>query len=77
MTTEMTVTLTVLAAGGALIGGSSWMTHRPKTDTPHVRWAPWKFLILLGAAVVMLSGIHALTLSGVETGKRGSLARSP
>lgn len=69
MITEMNVTLAALLAGAALLGGSAWMSHRPKPDTPQVRWTPWRFLVLLGAAIVFLAGVHALNLFGFHTGR--------
>jgi hypothetical protein len=62
----VSIAIAVMAAGVLLL--SVWQSGRPRTDSVRARWIPWKFLILLMAAVLLYSAIHMINLAGFKTG---------
>ncbi|WP_339915497.1 hypothetical protein [uncultured Brevundimonas sp.] len=61
----LTVTLTLLAAALALTLFAGWRGARPPDIRRGPRLMPWRFLMILSAAVVLLTVIHLGTLAGV------------
>ena len=60
----MTVTLILLAAALALTLFAGWRGARPPDLLRGPRMAPWRFLMLLGGALVFLLVIHLGALAG-------------
>lgn len=60
---NMTLTLWLAAAFAAIAAFSGWRGARPP-EPPRVRMAPWRFLMVLSAAIVSLLLIHVVTLLG-------------
>ena len=66
MGTAATIAIAAAAASlGALFG---WLGARAPDPTRGPRLAPWRFLMLLCAAVVMLMAVHLVNLAGITTG---------
>lgn len=68
---EMPVTIAVLVAGVLLLLVSAWRSSKPYVDSIRARWIPWKFMVLLGGALVLYGGIHLLSLLGLHAGQGG------
>jgi len=58
----------VAAALGVLFG---WLGARPPDLKRGPRLAPYRFLMLLCAAVVMIMLVHLANIAGVNTGRPG------
>jgi hypothetical protein len=65
---EWTITLAIIGASAILTGFAIWKSGRPRKDSLKPSWISWPFMILLGGAVLMLAGVHALNMMGVTTG---------
>jgi hypothetical protein len=61
---EWTLTFAAIGFGIVLTLLSIWQSGRPRKDSLSPRWIPWRFLILVGGAVLALGAVHALTLLG-------------
>lgn len=61
----MTPTLILLAASVGLTVLAGWRGGRPPDLVRGPRMVPWRFLMILAAALVMLLLIHVGTLMGV------------
>ena len=60
---SMTLTLSLAAVFTAFAVFAGWRGSRPPRP-PRVRMAPWRFLMVLSAAVVSLLMIHVASLLG-------------
>ena len=61
---SMTLTL-ILLAGALIVGGfAGWRGVRP-SDFLRPRMTPWRFIMLLSGAAIMILAIHLGTLLGV------------
>jgi hypothetical protein len=69
---ELTLTLSVIGFGCALIVIALWQTSRPRKDSLTPRWIPWRFLIFVGGALVALGLAHASSLLGINVGARAT-----
>ncbi len=63
------VTLGAAAAGLLLAALFGWLGARPPDLRRGPRMAPYRFLMLLAAAWVLLMLVHAANLLGVRTGR--------
>lgn len=63
------VTLVTGAAFAALALAFGWLGARPPDLRRGPRMAPYRFLMLLSAAAVLLMLVHAANLLGVKTGR--------
>ncbi len=63
------VTLGSAAAGAALAALFGWLGARPPNPQRGPRLAPYRFLMLLAAAWVLLMLVHLANLLGVQTGR--------
>ncbi|MGV9005791.1 MAG: hypothetical protein ACOH1H_03535 [Brevundimonas sp.] len=63
---SMIPTLSLLAAALALTVFCGWRGARPWDPRGGVRMAPWRFIMLLSAASVVILAIHVGTLLGVQ-----------
>lgn len=61
---SMTLTLSLLAASLILAVFAGWRGARPVDLIAGPRMAPWRFIMLLSAAVAVLLFIHVGTLVG-------------
>ncbi len=62
---ELIPTLILLAAAVALTVVGGWRGGRPPDLRRGPRMVPWRFLMILGAALAMLLLIHLGTLAGL------------
>jgi len=66
---DWTLTLIGLAAGVALAAFCGWRGARPADPKRGVRMVPYRFLMILCAAWVLIMLIHMLNLAGFSTGR--------
>jgi len=66
---SLPLTLGLLALTLGLTAFFGWRGARPPDIQRGPRMAPWRFLMLLGAAGALLLLVHLLNLMGVETGR--------
>lgn len=64
-----TLTLGSAALGAALVVLFGWRGARPPDLRRGPRLVPYRFLMLLAAAWVLLMLVHLANLAGVETGR--------
>jgi heme/copper-type cytochrome/quinol oxidase subunit 1 len=62
---SLTVTLALLVAALALAVFAGWRGSRPWDPRRGVRMVPWRFIMLLSGAAIMILAIHIGTLMGV------------
>ncbi len=62
---SLTVTLALLVAALALAVFAGWRGARPWDPRRGVRMVPWRFIMLLSGAAIMVLAIHIGTLMGV------------
>ena len=63
---SLSVTLGLLVAALAFTAFAGWRGARPPDLVKGPRMAPWRFLMILSAALAMLLVIHLGTLAGME-----------
>jgi hypothetical protein len=63
------VTLGAAAVGLALAAAMGWMGARPPDLRRGPRLVPYRFLMLLSAAMAVFMLVHAANLLGVRTGR--------
>ena len=63
------VTLGAAAAGFLLAALFGWLGARPPNLRRGPRMAPYRFLMLLAAAWVLMMLVHAANLVGITTGR--------
>lgn len=68
---SLNVTLALTAAFLTLGLFAGWRGARPPNPHAGPRMIPWRLIMLLSAAGVMLMLVHLLNLAGVTTGRRG------
>jgi hypothetical protein len=68
----LNVTLALAAAFLSLALFAGWRGARSPNPHTGPRMVPWRFIMLLAAAGLMLMLVHLLNLAGVTTGRRGS-----
>ena len=66
---SLPVTLASAAVGLGLTVFCGWRGARPPDPRRGPRMVPWRFLMLLSAAWVLLMVVHLVNLTGVETGR--------
>lgn len=66
---DLRTTLAVLAALVALAVFAGWRGARPPNPHRGPRLIPWRFLMLLFAALGVLMLVHVANLLGVATGR--------
>jgi hypothetical protein len=70
MRMDWLATLAVIAGFGALAVFAGWRGARPPDLLRGPRLMPWRLIMILAAAGVLLALVHAANLLGFETGKR-------
>jgi hypothetical protein len=68
---DLLVTLGALGAGALLLAVSAWQSGRKRPDSLRPRWTPWRFLVLLAGAIILLAGAHLLSLAGMRPDAQG------
>jgi len=63
---DLTVTLILLAVAAAVTALSGWRGARAPDPLRGPRMIPWRFLMILAAAMTMLLLIHLATLLGAQ-----------
>jgi len=63
---DLTLTLILLAASLALTVFAGWRGAQPPNLIKGPRMVPWRFLMVMGAALAMLLLIHLATLGGMS-----------
>jgi hypothetical protein len=73
MRSQMDFPLTLAISAGllALTVGAGWLGARPPNPHKGPRLVPWRLIMLLSAAVLMVVLAHLLNLFGVTTGRGG------
>ncbi len=66
---ELKVTLAAVIAAALLAVLFGWLGARPPDPTRGPRLMPWRWLMVLSAATVMLMLVHLVNLLGVTTGR--------
>ena len=69
---DLPLTLALCAGLAALTVGAGWMGARPPNPLKGPRLIPWRMIMLISAAVLMVMLAHLLNLFGVTTGRGGS-----
>lgn len=64
---DLTLTLCVLAASGAVFAFGSWRAAKP-ADPLNPRLVPWRPIIIFAGAVGLLMIVHLANLVGFQTG---------
>lgn len=72
---EWNITLSFIALSLASTVLSAWQSGRPRKDSLNARWIPWRFVVLVSGAVLLLAVVHAINLMGIETGRSGGFSR--
>ncbi len=67
---DWNVTLGVIVAGLTICLFAGWRGARPPDLVKGPRLAPWRLIMVLSAAAVLLGLVHAANLLGIETGQR-------
>ncbi|MET0273895.1 MAG: hypothetical protein ABW360_12985 [Phenylobacterium sp.] len=67
MSLSLTLILTVAFLALALFAG--WRGARPPNPHKGPRLAPWRFIMLMSAAGVIVMLVHLVNLMGVTTGR--------
>ncbi|MBP8062559.1 MAG: hypothetical protein KAY29_01695 [Brevundimonas sp.] len=62
---SLTVTLALLVAALALAVFAGWRGSRPWDPRRGVRMVPWRFIMLLSGAAIIVLAVHIGTLMGV------------
>ena len=62
---SLTLTLALLAACVALAVFAGWRGARPSMPHLGIRMVPWRFIMILAAAVAFLLAVHLAALLGV------------
>ncbi len=68
---DLTITLSVGAALLALTLLAGWMGARPPDLKRGPRMVPYRFIMLMGAAGLVVVLVHLVNLMGVTTGRPG------
>lgn len=66
---DLPVTLTLAAIALAVAVFSGWMGARPPNPHKGPRLAPYRFIMVTSATVMMLLLVHVVNLMGVTTGR--------
>jgi hypothetical protein len=66
---DLRTTLIAMAALAALAVFAGWRGARPPNPHKGPRMAPWRFIMLLSTALLVLMAVHAVNLMGVRTGR--------
>jgi len=66
---DLTTTLTATVAGAALVLFCGWRGARPPDLRRGPRMVPWRFLMLLAGAILVLMLVHLAGLAGLAPGR--------
>jgi hypothetical protein len=63
------VTLALFLAATAIAVFAGWRGARPPNPLKGVRMAPWRMIMMLGAAGALIFLVHLVNLLGFQTGR--------
>ena len=63
------ISIAIAVAAALLAALSGWLGARPADPARGPRLAPYRFLMLVGAAVVLMMLVHLVNLAGFRTGR--------
>jgi hypothetical protein len=66
---DIAVTASIAVVCALLAVFSGWRGSRPAAPHRGPRMVPWRFLMILFAAVVLMLVVHLVNLAGVKTGR--------
>ena len=66
---DLPLTLLAIAALAAIAVGAGWRGALPADPRRGVRMAPWRFIMLLAAAGILVMIVHLVNVLGVQTGR--------
>jgi len=66
--TELWITVVIMVAGFALMGGMAWLERRPRKSLDPLP-VPTTPLLLAGVLIGLLAVVHLLNLWGIQTGR--------
>jgi hypothetical protein len=66
---DLPLTASVLAATLALAVFAGWRGARPPNPHKGPRLMPWRFIMLMAAALALMLLVHLVNLMGVTTGR--------
>lgn len=66
---DLQITLAIAAGLAALGLFAGWRGARPPDPHRGPRLVPWRFIMLLSAAGLLLMVVHAVNLMGITTGR--------
>ena len=72
---EWNITLSFIGVSLAATVLSAWQSGRPRKDSVNARWIPWRFVVLVSGAILLLAVVHAINLMGIETGRGSGFSR--
>ena len=67
---SLTLTLALLAGAVALAVFAGWRGARPSQPHLGVRMVPWRFVMILAGAVVLVLLVHVAALLGMPQARR-------
>ncbi len=67
---SLTLTLALLAAAVALVFFAGWRGSRPSQPHLGVRMIPWRLVMVLGGAMVLVLAVHVAALLGMPQATR-------
>lgn len=67
---DLVATLTALGAAAAIGLFSAWRGAQPPDLLRGPRMIPYRFIMVLAAAVCLVMVVHLVNLAGIETGRR-------
>lgn len=65
----LSATLALVLATAALTAFAAWRGARPPNPMKGVRMAPWRLIMVLGAASTLIFLVHLVNLLGFQTGR--------
>lgn len=66
---SLPATLALFLAAAAVTAFAAWRGARPPNLMKGVRMAPWRLIMVLGAAATLIFFVHLVNLLGFQTGR--------
>jgi hypothetical protein len=63
---DLTATIAAMTLTAAVLAFASWRASKPATPLK-VRLVPWRLIIFVSGCVLILLGVHLLTMLGLKT----------
>ncbi len=68
MSFDLAITLAASIVIVALLAFAAWRSGKPRPDTIRGRGAPWRLIVFLCGAALLIAVVHAVNLMGLHTG---------